>query len=83
VVQLVKIMKVNRVIKQSIDVVGLGERIRQARINAKVSVIQLSRDLSVSRQYVNKIETEQTDLSEETLRKIEAVLGVDFNVKFD
>ena len=81
------LMEVERVVRQKIEVEGLGDRIRQAREGAKAqgkSLVALCREANLSRQYWYQLEREQIQgaLSEETLRKIEAVLGVDLGVEF-
>ena len=75
-------MKVERV--QVIEVPGLGEKIRQARgaDGRSLTVICSLMGMSAANWY--RIEQEENkSLPEETLRKIEKVLGVDFGVNFD
>jgi len=62
---------------------GLGEKIRNARMNSSQQLTRLAADAEISVTHWNRIENEKIkDLPEETLRNIEKVLGVDFGVKF-
>lgn len=76
-------MKVKRSIER--EVPGLGKRIRQARKADGRSLEALCGAAGLSRVYWNDIENEKIRgaLPEETLRKIEAALDVDFGVQFD
>lgn len=78
-------VKVRRIIKQEVDVPGLGDRIKQARESANRPVTQLAKEAGISRNYWYQLEAESvlSGLSEDTLRKIEEVLGVNLGVKFD
>jgi transcriptional regulator with XRE-family HTH domain len=78
-------VKVRRIIKQEIDIPGLGERIKQARENAGRPVTQLAKEVGISRNYWYQLEAEAVlgGMAEETLRKIEEVLDVDLGVKFE
>lgn len=63
---------------------GLGERIKQLRLNSGKPLAQLAADAGVSVPHWNRIENERVkDLPEETLRGIEQALGVDLGVRFD
>ncbi|WP_317111912.1 helix-turn-helix transcriptional regulator [Chroococcidiopsis sp. SAG 2025] len=76
-------MKVKRSIEKYAP--GLGAKIRQARKSDKRSVETLCGLAEVSRVYWYDIENEniRDALPEETLRRIEKVLGVDLGVNFE
>ncbi|MBD6620881.1 helix-turn-helix transcriptional regulator [Komarekiella sp. 'clone 1'] len=78
-------MKVRRIIKLEVDVPGLGERIKQAREARGRPVTQMAKEVGISRNYWYQLEAEAVlgGVAEETLRKIEEVLGVDLGVQFD
>ncbi|ARV62848.1 transcriptional regulator [Nostocales cyanobacterium HT-58-2] len=78
-------MKVRRIIKQEVDIPGLGERIKQAREADSRSVTEIAKACNISRNYWYQLEAEAVlgGVAEDTLRKIEEVLGVDFGVKFN
>jgi transcriptional regulator with XRE-family HTH domain len=69
---------------KEVDIEGLGDRIKQARLNAKKSLEQICDEVGVSRTYWYDIEKETLKgaLSIDNLRKIEDVLGVEFGVEF-
>ncbi len=68
-----------------IEIAGLGGKIRQARKADGRSVEVLAGEAEISRSYWHDIEAERIRdaLPEDTLRKIERVLGIDLGVKFD
>lgn len=70
---------------REIEVDGLGERIKQARLNCSKSLEQICDEVGVSRTYWYDVEKETLKgaLSIENLKKIEQSLGVDLGVKFD
>ena len=78
-------VRVRRIVKQEIDAPGLGQQIRKAREESGRSLSELARATGISRNYWYQLEAESVmgGISEETLRKIEAVLEVDFGVRFD
>lgn len=78
-------VKVRRIVKQEVDVPGLGERLRQARLKDKRSVEKLATAAGISRNYWYQLEAEAVlgGVKEDTLRNIEQVLGVDLGVDFD
>ncbi len=78
-------VKIRRTVKYEVEVPGLGEKIKQARDKSDKSLVKLAKEAGVSRYYWYKIESENIDggVSEETLRKIEEVLGVDFGITFE
>ncbi len=68
-----------------IEIEGLGGKIRQARKADGRSVEVLAGEAEISRSYWHDIEAERIRdaLPEDTLRKIERVLGINLGVKFD
>ncbi|AUB44679.1 Cytoskeletal protein RodZ, containings Xre-like HTH and DUF4115 domains (plasmid) [Nostoc flagelliforme CCNUN1] len=68
-----------------IEISGLGGKIKQARKADGRSVEVLAGEADISRSYWHDIEAERIRdaLPEDTLRKIERVLGIDLGVKFD
>lgn len=78
-------MKVRRIVKQEVDVPGLGERLRQARLKDKRSVEKLATAAGISRNYWYQLEAEAIlgGVKEDTLRNIEQVLGVNLGVDFE
>lgn len=74
-------MKVERVIH--IEVPGLGAQIKDARLKDSRPVSQLAKAAGMTRANWHRIENEEyLVLPEKTLKKIEAVLEVDFGVNF-
>ena len=78
-------VKVRRIIKKEVDVPGLGEKIKQAREASSRSLTELSKRVGISRNYWYQLESEAVlgGVAEDTLRKIETVLEIDFGVRFD
>ena len=76
-------MKVKRTVE--IDVQGLGERIKAAREADERSLEKICGEVGISRVYWYDIEAERIrgSLPEDTLRRIENVLGKEFDVEFD
>ncbi|HEY9694185.1 MAG TPA: helix-turn-helix transcriptional regulator [Oculatellaceae cyanobacterium] len=72
---------------KEVEVQGLGERIKQARlaIAQTKSLEQICDEVGLSRTYWYDIEKETLKgaLSVENLRKIEQSLGVDFGISLD
>ncbi len=66
-----------------VEVPGLGERIREARLDDRRSLKAICDAVGMSSQNWYRIEKEKQSLPIETLRKIEEVLGVDFGVKIE
>jgi transcriptional regulator with XRE-family HTH domain len=77
-------VRVRRIIKQEVDAPGLGEQIKKAREADERSVTQLAKAVGISRNYWYQLEAEAVlgGVAEDTLRKIEEVLSVDFGVSF-
>lgn len=71
-------MKVVRRIE--LEVPNLGSRIKYARKRAGRPLVQLAQEAGMSTQNWYLIEKEKHELPLETLRKIEEVLGVQFDV---
>lgn len=77
-------MRVRRIIKQEVDIPGLGDEIKRAREADSRSVTELAKTAGISRNYWYQLEAEAVlgGVAEDTLRKVEQVLGVDLGVKF-
>ncbi len=77
------IMRVRQI--REVEVPGLGERIKQARLGSKKSLEQLCEEVGVSRTYWYDVEKEtlKGTLSIENLRKIEQALSIDLEVSFN
>ncbi len=78
-------MQVKRVVEVIQDFPGLGKLIKQVREKDERSLAQICREAGISRAYWYQLEAEdlRAPATEEIIRKIEAVLGVDLGVKFD
>ena len=73
-----------RVIRETIiDTPNLGQKIKEAREADPRSLKFICETVGMSQMNWYRIEKEDQDLPELTLRKIEDVLGVDFGVKFE
>ncbi len=70
---------------KEVEIEGLGERIKQARLNSIKSLEQICDEVGLSRTYWYDIEKETLKgaLSIENLHKIEEVLGVSFGVNLE
>ncbi|MEL7241384.1 MAG: helix-turn-helix transcriptional regulator [Cyanobacteria bacterium J06641_2] len=76
------LMKVKKVLE--IDVPGLGSRIRQVREADSRSLAEICRRVGMTTMNWYRIEAEETKaLPIETLKRIEEVLGVDFEIRID
>lgn len=64
------------------DAPGLGEKIRQAREADTRPLTVICREVGMSTMNWYRIEREEQALPIDTLRKIERVLDVDFEVQF-
>jgi transcriptional regulator with XRE-family HTH domain len=78
-------VRVRRIVKQEVDAPGLGAQIKAAREADVRSVTKLAKEVGISRNYWYQLESESVlgGVAEDTLRKIEEVLGVNMGVKFD
>lgn len=78
-------MKVRRIVKLEIDLPDLGKRIKEAREADPRSVTKLAKTVGISRNYWYQLEAEAVlgGVAEDTIRKIEEVLNVDFGINFD
>jgi transcriptional regulator with XRE-family HTH domain len=75
-------MKVRKVI--DIEAPGLGAKIKAAREADSRSLLSICKAIDLTPMYWYKIEAEEVKaLPVETLKRIEEVLGVDFEVGFD
>ena len=80
---MVSSVKVRRIQKIEVDVPELPELLKDALKKSGKSVSALCGEVDISRTYWYQLTTGREDaVSEDTLRKIEAALGVDFNVDF-
>jgi transcriptional regulator with XRE-family HTH domain len=79
------IVQVKRVIEIVREYPDLGQRIRQAREKDKRTLTAICRECGLSRSYWYQLEGEdmRSAATEEVIRKIEKVLGVDLEVNFD
>ena len=69
---------------QLLDVPGLGDQIKAARENSDRPLRELANAAGMTTANWYRIENEEVKrLPEETLRKIEQVLGVEMGVSFD
>jgi transcriptional regulator with XRE-family HTH domain len=75
------LMKVTKTI--SIDVPGLGAKIKEFRETDSRSLKAICEAVGMSQMNWYRIEEEKQSLPLETLRKIEEVLGVDFGVNLE
>lgn len=71
-------MKITK--KIELEVIDLGSRIKKARKRSEKPLTQLAREAGMSATNWYRIEKEEQELPIETLRKIEEVLGVEFDV---
>lgn len=78
-------VRVRRIIKQEIEVPGLGAAIKHARESSGRSLTSLAKAAGISRNYWYQLESEAVlgGIAEDTLRKVEEVLSVNFGVSFE
>jgi len=78
-------VQVKRVIEVVKEFPGLGKRIKQVREKDKRPLVQICREAGISRAYWYQLEAEdlRAPATEEMIRKIEIVLGVDLDIGFD
>ena len=74
-------MKITK--KISMEVPGLGEKIKQARLADRRSLSSICKEMGMSAQNWYRIEKEEQSVPIETLLSIESVLGLDFGVSFE
>ncbi len=67
----------------SIEVPGLGERIKQARKGDSRSLKEIAEAAGMTPANWHRIESEEQALPLDTFRKMEEVLDKDFGVEFD
>ena len=70
---------------KEIEIEGLGDRIKKARLDSKKPLDAICEEVGVSRTYWYDLEKETLKgaLSIENVRKIEEALKIDFGVSFD
>lgn len=78
-------VQVKRVVETVHDFPGLGQRIRQIREKDERSLSEICRECGISRSYWYQLEGEdlRSPATEEVIRKVESVLGVDLGVRFN
>ena len=76
-----ELMKVVR--KIVIEVPGLGQRIKEAREADSRSLKTIAGAAGMTPMNWYRIESEEQELPEETLRKVEAALAINFGVSFN
>lgn len=79
-----KSVQVKRVVETVVEFPGLGQKVRKARERDERSLSRICIDAGVSRAYWYQIECEdlRAPVTEDMIRKIEAVLSVDLGVRF-
>ena len=78
-------VKVRRIIKQEVDIPGLGYQIKRAREDDARSLTELAKTVGISRNYWYQLEAESVlgGVAEDTIKKIEEVLNANFGINFD
>lgn len=78
-------MTVKRVVEHEVYIPDLGSKIQEARKAINKPLTVLCKEANVSRNYWYQLESGKIpgSVSEETLRKIEKVLGVSLGVSFE
>lgn len=78
-------LKVKRVQEVICDFPGLGDRIRKARESDLRSLTAICKEAGISRSYWYQLESGdmRSPATEDIIRKVEQVLGVDLGVNFD
>jgi len=76
---------VRRIIKQEVDIPGLGYQIKKAREDDVRSLTELAKTVGISRNYWYQLEGESVlgGVAEDTIKKIEEVLNANFGIKFN
>ena len=78
-------VKVRRIIRQEVDIPGLGYQIKRAREDDVRSLTELAKTVGISRNYWYQLEAESVlgGVAEDTIKKIEEVLNANFGINFD
>lgn len=78
-------VKVRRIVKQEVDIPGLGDQIKKARESDPRSVTELAKTVGISRNYWYQLEAESVlgGVAEDTIKKVEQVLNADFGISFN
>ena len=77
-------VKIRRIERREIEVPDLEKRIADAQRNSGKSIAEVCRIVGFSRSYwYQMVNGKEEAIAEETLRKIERVLDVDFGAKFN
>lgn len=78
-------VQVKRTVEVVRDFPGLGQRIRQARDRDARTLTDICRDCKLSRSYWYQLENEdmRAPATEDIIRRIEKVLGVELGVQFE
>ncbi|MGB3205187.1 MAG: transcriptional regulator [Crinalium sp.] len=77
-------VKVRRIERKEVEVLDLHKRIADAQKKSGKPVSEVCKEVGFSRAYWYQIVNEKEDsIANETLQKIEEVLGVNFGVEFD
>jgi transcriptional regulator with XRE-family HTH domain len=78
-------VQVKRTIESVKEFPGLGQKIKEARERDERTLTQICRQCGLSRSYWYQLEAEdlRSAATEDVIRKIEAVLGVDLGVSFE
>ncbi len=74
-------MRVVKIVEQ--EVPGLGQRIKDARVADARTLRAICEQAGMTPMNWHRIEREQQSLPIETLRQIERVLGMDFEVRLE
>lgn len=75
---------VRKIVKQEVDVPGLGSAIKAAQVASGLSIEAVIRAAGISRTYWNNLVKERSDgISADLLSRLEETLKVDFGVSFD
>ena len=75
------LMKITKTI--AIQVPGIGEKIKYARLRSPFSLAEICRQINMSTQNWYRIEREEQSVPIKTLRKMEKILEIDLGINFD
>ncbi|MBP0006246.1 MAG: helix-turn-helix transcriptional regulator [Cyanobacteria bacterium SBC] len=70
-------------VKFTRSIPGLGEKIRRARLIDRRSLKDIASQVGISRARWYQMEAEKYAITEEQLRKIEEVLGIDLGISLN